>query len=64
MDNTTCEKCIADFTKEGIPFNPRMCNYCQYGQELHRLEMMESQAEQEWGKCDWTSSRFKDFYHG
>lgn len=59
-----CRECMEAFSKEGIPFNPHMCSTCQHGRELHKLEIQHSKVEKEWDKCDWSSSRLKEFYHG
>lgn len=59
-----CKECVEAFEKELIPFNPSMCKTCHHGRELHELEMKQSRAEQEWGKCDWSSSKLKELYRG
>lgn len=62
--DTQCRDCMDAFAKEQIPFNPRMCNTCSYGRMLHEQEMKQSQNERNWGRCDWTSSKLEEFYHG
>ena len=62
--DTQCRQCMDAFAKEQIPFHPRMCDTCQHGYKLHKREMETSKAEAKWGRCDWNSSKLKEFYHG
>ncbi len=64
MCNQECKKCMADFEKASIPFDPGMCRYCPNGLELHRLLLKTDAGEQEWGEIDWNSHRFERYYQG
>lgn len=60
--NEECLCCIADYEKEGLPFNANACRYCPTGFKLHEASLKVSDAEREWGAQDWNSSRLKKYY--
>lgn len=62
--NEKCMSCQEEFLKEGFSFSPAMCRYCQTGAKLHELLEQSSNAEAKWGKLDWNSSKYGEYYKG
>lgn len=60
-DYERCRECIEAFQKEVGTFRATMCQFCNYGAELHRKEV---KAGDPWQSINWTDSRFKDYYKG
>ncbi len=62
--NDECRECLKSFQKDNIEFRPSMCRYCPTGQKLHELLKRQDTSEQQWDLIDWSSSPWKDYYHG
>lgn len=62
--NEECRRCQREFQKDNIEFSPRMCNFCTTGQKLHEALKETDQTEQKWDHINWSSSQWKDYYHG
>lgn len=62
--NDECRACQRSFQKDDIEFSPSMCRYCPTGQKLHELLKRQDTSEQQWDLIDWSSSPWKDYYHG
>lgn len=62
--NEECLICQKDFQKNGLEFRPSMCALCPTGQKLHEALKKVDPSEQKWDRIDWSSSQWKDYYHG
>lgn len=62
--NDECLACQRAFQKDGIEFKSSMCTFCPTGQKLHEALKHVDQTEQKWDQINWSSSQWKDYYHG
>jgi len=60
--NAECRRCMRDYQKSGIEFNPRVCSLCSNGHILHKALMHISEDEVKRGMQDWNSAKLQDLY--